>query len=720
LSSTAACAPKAGHFSLSAFTLEKSIMAAPFTWQSAPPEEHNLVAGKLATMWDDLAQRGTAALLIARSDRIVYERYADDWHGDKRHYTASLAKAVVGGLALALAMDDGLIAPDDPAHHYIPQWRDDPLKAKITIRHLATHTSGLEDAELSDRDRRDASGKNLNTHHMELPGWKGAFWRQEPDPFILARDEAPVIFKPGSAYAYSNTGIAMLSYAVTAALRNAPCRDIRQLLHQRLLRPMGIPDDQWSIGYGKIFEVDGLPLVAAWGGGSLSTRATAGIARLLLANGAWEGVQLLSPVILRQVLSYAGMPAPDRGDGQPWPAAGLGFWTNADGVWPLLPPDTWVGAGAGDQTLLVIPSLDLIAVRYGAALDPNKSFGWKARVEYLFNPLVQSLLYRPPYPPSPTIRRLDWAPVPQIARQAMGGKTRDGSDNWPMAWADDGHLYTAYGDGYGFEPGTATKLGMGLAVITGGPDDFAGYNIRSDAENSGYGAKGAKSSGLLSLAGTLYMWVRNADGDGRHSRLGWSTDHGKSWNWNEWEFELLGHPAFVNFGRDYQGARDNYVYMVSHDDASAYTNADHFVLMRVPQEMLRQREKYQFLQHLGPGGTPVWSDDIAQRGPVFTHPGQCRRSSISYNATLDRYFWWQQMTVDTSSTDTRFKGGFGVYDAPEPWGPWTTVFFTEQWDVGPGDLGCFPAKWMSADGKTMHLVFAGSDHFAVRRVTLTV
>ena len=23
--------------------------------------------------------------------------------------------------------------------------------------------------------------------------------------------------------------------------------------------------------------------------------------------------------------------------------------------------------------------------------------------------------------------------------------------------------------------------------------------------------------------------------------------------------------------------------------------------------------------------------------------------------------------------DTRFQGGFGIYDAPEPWGPWTTV-----------------------------------------------
>jgi hypothetical protein len=66
----------------------------------------------------------------------------------------------------------------------------------------------------------------------------------------------------------------------------------------------------------------------------------------------------------------------------------------------------------------------------------------------------------------------------------------------------------------------------------------------------------------------------------------------------------------------------------------------------------------------------------------------------------------------------RFQGGFGVYDAPEPWGPWTTAFFTPMWDVGPGENNHFPTKWMSADGKTMHLIFSGDDIFSVRKATV--
>ena len=58
--------------------------------------------------------------------------------------------------------------------------------------------------------------------------------------------------------------------------------------------------------------------------------------------------------------------------------------------------------------------------------------------------------------------------------------------------------------------------------------------------------------------------------------------------------------------------------------------------------------------------------------------------------------------------------------APEPWGPWTTVYFTGRWDVGPGENSRFPTKWMSADSKTLYLAFSGDDYFSVRRAELTL
>ena len=46
-------------------------------------------------------------------------------------------------------------------------------------------------------------------------------------------------------YDYSNPGIDMLSYAVTAALQNTAHTDIRSLLQARIMQPLGIDDDEW-------------------------------------------------------------------------------------------------------------------------------------------------------------------------------------------------------------------------------------------------------------------------------------------------------------------------------------------------------------------------------------------------------------------------------------------------------------------------------------------
>ncbi|MEM7132311.1 MAG: hypothetical protein AAF702_38770 [Chloroflexota bacterium] len=316
-----------------------------------------------------------------------------------------------------------------------------------------------------------------------------------------------------------------------------------------------------------------------------------------------------------------------------------------------------------------------------------------------------------PVPASSLITQITWDEVDSIVRAASG------SDNWPLTWASDGDLYTTYGDGNGFEPQIDTKLSLGFAKVTGGPEDFVGINIRSEDEQFGGGASGKKASGMLMVDEILYMWVRNADNNGRGCQLAWSSDSAVSWTWSEWTFTDFGYCTFINFGSNYEGALDEYVYMVTPDSPSAYDPADDFVLTRVHKEKITVRDEYEFFVALD-GDIPQWSDDITSRGSVFSNPGGVRRSGISYNAGLERFLWWQGLP--DPNQDQRYEGGFGVYDAPTPWGPWTTAYFTAEWDVGPGETGSFPTKWMSDDGQTIYLVFSGDDYFAVRKATLTV
>jgi CubicO group peptidase (beta-lactamase class C family) len=321
----------------------------------------------------------------------------------------------------------------------------------------------------------------------------------------------------------------------------------------------------------------------------------------------------------------------------------------------------------------------------------------------------------PPYPPSRDILAI------QLDEPVLYSPRRAG-DNWPITWADDGHLYTAWGDGQGFEP-QIDRVSMGFARIEGRPPDLQGVIIRSPDEQIGSGRRGRKASGMLMIDGVLYMWARNADREGNGCQLAWSEDHAANWTWADWTFPEFGYCTFVNFGPNYAGARDEFVYMVTHDHPSAYTYADQFVLTRVPKESLADRTAYEYFVRFGGDDNPQWTRNITDRGAVFhANPGRAQRSSISYNADIGRYLWWQAGWPNPDGRDSRFHDGpLGIYDAPEPWGPWTTVFYTESFPGGPGETGAFPTKWMGepkAGKQQVYMLSSRDDAFAVWPATL--
>ena len=80
-------------------------------------------------------------------------------------------------MVMALAQSRGLFDYDDRISEYWPEFAQQG-KEKITIRQLATHTSGLSDAEQDE------------IPHDRLTGWKGDFWKRTPDPFSIAVRQA--------------------------------------------------------------------------------------------------------------------------------------------------------------------------------------------------------------------------------------------------------------------------------------------------------------------------------------------------------------------------------------------------------------------------------------------------------------------------------------------------------------------------------------------------
>jgi len=646
-------------------------------WEQARPEDMGMDAAILRKA-RDYALTGSGSGCVTRYGRCVMQ-----WGDQTQRYDLKSTTKAIGITAVGLALKDGKInSLRDQAKKYHPSFGIQPESNietgwvdKITLFHLATQTAGFD--------------KN------------GGYTK--------------LMFEPGTKWSYSDGGPNWLAECVTLAYG----QDLNKLMFERVFGPIGIStsDLTWRNNAYRPKEINGIKRREFGSGISANVDAMARLGYLYLQRGRWQGKQIIPSWFVDMVRivprTVRGLPVVKK---ESYFNAsdhyGLLWWNNADGTMARVPRDTYWSWGLYDSLIVVIPSLDIVAARAGKSLNKARNSNYKS-IEPFIEPIVLSATKKggrgaAPYPPSPVIKGIEWAPADTITRRASG------SDNWPITWADDDNQYTAYGDGWGFEPKTKKKLSLGIAKIVGSPPDFRGFNIRTDTgERTGQGAKGAKASGILCVDGVLYMLVRNTG----NSQIAWSTDHGKNWKWCDWKFTTsFGAPTFLNFGKNYAGARDNFIYLYSHDSDSAYESADRIVMARVDKGQIRNRKAYEFFKGLDNSGKTIWTKDIHDMGAVFVNPGRCYRSGITYNLGLKRYLWCQTIY---NKDDMRFKGGLGIFDAPEPWGPWTTVFYTEQWDVGPGETSSLPTKWMSKNGKTCHLLFSGDDCFSVRKATLT-
>ncbi|MGH9630852.1 MAG: serine hydrolase [Bryobacteraceae bacterium] len=644
-------------------------------WPKAPPHEVGLNESKLDVA-RDYALTGGGSGMIIRYGKLVYA-----WGNPDALYDLKSTTKSIGVTALGLALADGKVRLEDPVATHHPTFAND-LEGKrtsgwlddVTLLHLASQTAGFD-----------------------KPG-----------------GYTDLLFEPGTKWSYSDGGPNWLAECLTLVYK----KDIAELMFERVFDPLGIgrEDLTWRDNAYRPKLIDGIPRREFGSGIHANVDAMARIGFLYLRAGRINE----RPIIPSSFVHLVRLPMkrfrglrvlkedlyPDASNHY-----GLLWWNNADGSVEGVPRDAYWSWGLYDSHIIVIPSLDLVIARAGKSLRETRGAD-PSLVQRLVGPIVEavdpSTVLRPPYPSSPVIESITWSDRSSIRRAGAE------CDLWPTAWAANDDLLTAYGDCWGVEPRRPHKLGMGFARIEGEPGAFTVSNILSDTgENTGQGAAGKKASGLLYLDGVLYMWARNA----ANSQLAWSEDEGKTWTWSDWKFTTsFGYPVFLQFGRNYAGARDQYVYVYSPDTGSAYVPWGKMVLARVPKDRIRNRSAYEFFKSSDGEGEPLWTADIEQRGAVVTNPqGLGYRTQVSYNSGLKRYFMNQ---ILYGEVNTRFQGGFVILDAPEPWGPWTTAYFTPNWDVAPGENQHFPPKWMSTDGTTMHLIFSGDDMLSVRKATV--
>ncbi len=322
-------------------------------------------------------------------------------------------------------------------------------------------------------------------------------------------------------------------------------------------------------------------------------------------------------------------------------------------------------------------------------------------------------------PHSPVLKGIEWSsqviPYPEPDKRG---------DTFPVTWGADGHIYTSAGDPVWPDKGS----GLDIERIIGEAPDFRVERVNPMRDYTGPGGCGPKPTGMIAVDGKLYLAFQNMTGrsdlpanefaimatygHGYDAQIVQSSDHGKTWDPNLKTIQkpmfpgrTFGAPAFVNFGRDNAGTRDNFVYAVS---GEGWDNGTHLRLGRTPAAEIMKPESWQWVAGAGPGGRPVWSKDLASAVPVLTHPGYLGCADMVYLRGISRYLLlsWHHKVKSNPDAGSELI----VYDSPEPWGPFTLVHHEDPWETA--ELNPYnprlPLKWFDHERLEGWMLFSGS------------
>lgn len=357
-------------------------------WQRSTPEEQGFDSAKLAAGLQAMREQNINihSLLVVRNGKIIVDAAFYPYDGSTVHDVASVTKSVMTTL-IAIAADQGKLSLDAPMLSFFPDRtvaNRDALKERITVRQLATMSSGLECTPERDEETR----RQMQTASDYVQ-------------FVLDRK---VVAEPGTRFIYCSPAIHLLS----PILQRATGMTALEFARQHLFAPLGIQNVLW--------ESDPQGFSDGWGDLYLHPHDMAKVGYLWLNNGQWDGQQVVPS---EWVEASVRVQMAETADNDKY---GYGWWITGED------PLQYAAIGRGGQRIQVVPALNAIIVTTGGGFEYDEmiSFLEPAAVD-MQEPLpanpdgvaqLEAAVKAVAQPPAPQ----PVAPLPEIARE-ISGKT---------------------------------------------------------------------------------------------------------------------------------------------------------------------------------------------------------------------------------------------------------------------------------------------------------
>lgn len=240
-------------------------------------------------------------------------------------------------------------------------------------------------------------------------------------------------------------------------------------------------------------------------------------------------------------------------------------------------------------------------------------------------------------------------------------------DLWLNTWADDGNVYSGWGDGLGvaLHP---ERTDCGIARFSGSFPNIAAEE-RCYSAPTAYPAVNDKPSSLLYFDKRLYGHFHSPLGDAWIGFLAYSDDYGKTWIrvgfYQEGELQPLNASPWtrdknskfrcaflINTGRSYELNADGYVYALGIGREWSWFGGTY--LMRVKKQDILKYAAWEYFTG-ATGEKADWSSSQSDAVPL-ENVRTIGQGSAMYHPGIKRYL---------------FLTKNDLFDAPYPWGPWT-------------------------------------------------
>ena len=324
-------------------------------WETVAPESTGMDSAKLAALSDFVftlnGNRRSDALLVIHEGKIVYEKYAFGYAKDMPHLSWSMAKSFSSVLA-GIAESEGIISRTSRPGDFYPYPSSTPsrqaAREKVKLLNLLTMSSGMGWVE--DYGTKSPLASDVTQMLYMDP-------RNDMAAYVASREMENT---PGAKFLYS-TGSINLAMGMLKQQMRKEAYD--RYPWEKIFNPIGMRKVIWEKDGAGTFE-----------GGSYiyaSARDYARFGYLLLNQGNWKGHRVV-PAEWLTLATKTLSPPFVTGTLKPNETMtyGAGFWLNlAAPRWniptpfPAAPADTFLAIGHNGQSIIVIPSQDLVLVR---------------------------------------------------------------------------------------------------------------------------------------------------------------------------------------------------------------------------------------------------------------------------------------------------------------------------------------------------------------------